>query len=77
MTLKEKELEVKKQLQNIASVLKEMLPEGFGFILLAYAHKEKGEMMYVSNSKREDVIKAMEEFIEKVGNTYGNDTGKY
>lgn len=76
-TLEEKELYVKQQLRRIANALEEMLPKGFGFTLLTYAHKENGEMMYVSNSKREDVVKAMEEFIEKTKNTYGNDTGKY
>lgn len=76
-TLEEKELYVKQQLQGIANALEEILPKGFGFTLLTYAHNESGEMMYVSNSKREDVVKAMEEFIEKTKTTYGNDTGKY
>ena len=34
-------------------------------------------MMYVSNANRKDVVNAMEEFIEKTKQNYGNDTGKY
>ena len=34
-------------------------------------------MMYVSNANRDDVEKAMEEWIEKTRNSYGNDTEKY
>ena len=44
---------------------------------MTYPHKTKGELIYVSNSNREDVVKALKEFIEKTENTYGNDTGKY
>lgn len=34
-------------------------------------------MMYASNANREDIVKAMKEWIEKTENTFGNDTGKY
>lgn len=33
--------------------------------------------MYVSNANRADVVNAMEEWIIKTKNNYGNDTGKY
>lgn len=68
---------VKSKMQHIARKVKEELPDGFGFVVLAFKFNEKGEMIYVSNANREDVVKSMEEFIEKTENSYGNDTGKY
>lgn len=68
---------VKSRMQNIARKVKEELPDNFGFVVLAFKFNGKGEMIYVSNANREDVVKSMEEFIEKTENSYGNDTGKY
>ena len=68
---------VKSRMQNIARKVDEELPDNFGFVVLAFKFNEKGEMIYVSNANREDVVKAMKEFIEKTENNYGNDTGKY
>lgn len=69
---------VKKNMQNIGTVCKELVPEGWGFIFMTYPHgSSKGELIYVSNSNREDVVKALEEFIEKTKNNFGNDTEKY
>ena len=68
---------VKAKMQDIAKNVKKELPEGFGFVVLAFKFNEKGQMIYVSNANREDVINSMKEFIEKTENSYGNDTGKY
>lgn len=68
---------VKSKMQNIARKVDEELPENWGFIVLAFKFNEKGEMIYVSNADREDVVESMKEFIEKTENSYGNDTGKY
>ena len=68
---------VKSKMQGIARKVKEELPEGFGFVVLAFKFNEKGQMIYTSNANREDVVEAMKEFIEKTKNNYGNDTGKY
>ena len=78
--MKSLEEEVKSRLQGIASNIKNELPAGIGFILLASpfnAKPNETEMMYVSNINREDVVKAMKEFIQKTENNFGNDTGKY
>lgn len=77
MTNQEVEEQVKGHLQEIAKVLQGMLPEDYGFIFMTYKHNSNGQLMYVSNSAREDVVKCLKEFIEKTENTYGNDTGKY
>lgn len=68
---------VKSKMQNIARKVKGELPDNFGFVVLAFKFNEKGEMIYVSNANRQDVVQAMKEFIEKTENNYGNDTGKY
>lgn len=65
MTSREKE--ANENLQKIANFVKENLPEGMGFVVLAFDFNTAGRMMYVSNANREDVIKAMDEFKEKIG----------
>lgn len=78
MDRKEIEEKVKGKMQDIARMIKKEIPNQYGFILLTFEHNTNaGSMIYVSDSDREDVIKAMEEFIEKTRNSYGNDTGKY
>lgn len=70
----------KQMMQQIAKNVKDELPEGFGFIVLAFefdAAPNTAQMMYVSNANRDDVEKAMEEWIEKTKTSYGNDTEKY
>lgn len=68
---------VKRKMQTIAHKVKEELPDGFGFVVLSFIFDNPGQMMYVSNANREDIVKAMKEWIEKTENNYGNDTGKY
>lgn len=54
-------------MQDIAKEISQKLPEGMGFALLAYEFGEVDDkkMLYVSNSNREDVLKAMLEFVNK------------
>lgn len=63
----EREKQANDTLQLIAQDIKEKLPENMGFALLAYefGDAEDKRLMYVSNSNREDVLKAMVEFLEK------------
>lgn len=77
--MEQKEIEeiVKSKMQTIADKVKEELPDGFGFVVLSFVFDNPGQMMYVSNANREDIVKAMKEWIEKTENNYGNDTGKY
>lgn len=78
MNQKELEEKVKEKMQDIARMIKSEIPREFGFVLLTFAHEsENWQMIYVSDSNREDVVKAMEEFIEKTKNNYGNGTVKY
>lgn len=53
-----------KILKEIGGVLKDQMPEGYGFSLLIFPFGEGGGMFYISSAERADMIKAMEEFIE-------------
>lgn len=70
---------VKKRMNTIAKKVDDELPEGYGFCVLAFSFgdAEGRQLMYVSNADRLDIMKAMEEWIEKTKDTFGNDTGKY
>ena len=73
-----REQEVNDMIQEIMQEIKNKLPEGMGFTLLAYEFGDKDgrRMLYASNSKREDVLKAMLEFVDKNLNDpkmYGKD----
>ena len=63
----EREEQVNNMLQEIMQEIKNKLPEGMGFTLLVYefGDKEGRRMLYASNSNREDVMKAMLEFVDK------------
>lgn len=74
----EREQQVNSVLQSIAKDIEAKLPEGMGFALLTYEFGDKDgrRMLYASNSNREDVLKAMLEFVDKNVNNpdmYGKD----
>ena len=78
--MESEEEHIKGKLQNIAQNIDKELPEGFGFALLTFrfnAEPDVSELMYVANADRQDIVKAMEEWIEKTKNSFGNDTDKY
>lgn len=78
--MENEEEHIKGKLQNIAQNIDKELPEGFGFALLTFkfnAEPDTSDLMYVSNANRQDIVKAMKEWIEKTENNFGNDTGKY
>lgn len=45
--------------------MKAVLPEGVGYTLFLYDYGAKGNMFYLSTAQREDMLKSLEEFIEK------------
>ncbi len=78
--MESEEEHIKGKLQTIAQNIDKELPEGFGFALLTFkfnAEPDTSDLMYVSNANRADIVKAMEEWIEKTKNSFGNDTNKY
>ena len=60
--------EAEKVLKDIGEKLRDVMPEGYGFTFLMYSFGEGGNMFYISNAMREDMIKSMKEFIEKQEN---------
>lgn len=42
------------------------MPEGVGFALLVFDFGEGGNLAWMSNGRREDMIKAVKEWLEKV-----------
>jgi hypothetical protein len=59
-------------MQDLAKHIENSIGNKYGFCLLVYEHNTgEGRMNYVSNSNREDVVKAMKEFIEKSEGAWG------
>lgn len=52
--------------RDIGRVLKDAMPPGWGFTLMMFSYGENGHTTYISSAKREDVIKALAEMIEKL-----------
>lgn len=68
--------DVTERLQETARMIETMLPPYTGFVLLAFdfnAAPNTSRLQYVSNGNREDVVKAMREFINKTENGWGKD----
>lgn len=63
-----KEEEAYAMMSSIAKDIDEKLPDGMGFMLMAYefgSDEPERRTLYVSNSRREDVMRMMVEFLEK------------
>jgi hypothetical protein len=56
--------EIKALLLGVASYLHENCPKGFGFALQLFEFKGEA-FFYFSNANREDMIKALREFINR------------
>ena len=55
--------EIEDFLRTQASQLKNELPKGYGFALLIFDFGPDGFMSWMSNAEREDMVRAMKEFI--------------
>lgn len=51
---------------KIARVLKDNMPNGWGFTLILYNYGDEGFMTYLSTGQREDCIKMLEELLLKI-----------
>lgn len=62
-----REQEASDMLQDIAKDIQGKLPDGMGFMLMAYEFGDAParKMLYVSNGNRADVMRTMVEFLEK------------
>lgn len=65
MTYEVRDEKAEAMLKEIGQLLKAACPPGYGFNLLVFTFGEGGNMFYCSNAQREDMIRAMQEFIAK------------
>jgi hypothetical protein len=68
----QEEAKSKQTMQGIASVIQEFFPK-MGFVFMIFEKNKAGQMNYVSNCHREDVVKALEEFIDKTRGSWAKD----
>jgi hypothetical protein len=62
---------VESALRDLAKQIKPQVPDGFGFTLMIFSYGQPGlakegpagSMFYISSAQREDMVKAMKEFI--------------
>lgn len=59
--------QIEKLLRDIAQNIGAQIPEGFGFTLLIFGYGDDESMFYISSAQRNDMVKAMREFIQKQG----------
>lgn len=62
--LEEEDAKVRRDMQALGRHVDRQLPYGWGFVVLAFPFGAGGRMNYVANAEREDVVRAMYEFIE-------------
>ena len=55
--------EVKASGESLAKIIDAALPPGHGFALLIFEFGEKGQLSYISNAQRDDMIATMKDFI--------------
>lgn len=67
--IKEVEKMLTPELQALAKMINDKLPEGWGFGLMIFEfNREPGSpLLWVSSGKREDMIENMREYIEQRG----------
>lgn len=53
------------RLRDICHAITERLPEGTGFIILAFPFNREGNIRYASNARREDAVAGMKEWLIK------------
>lgn len=65
--------QTKNKMQKIAKDISSRLPEGMGFVLLAFelGDKPNRRLNYVSNGNREDIVGVMKEWIRKTEGHFG------
>lgn len=60
---KAKRLVLEKQCADVGRQIARLLPAGVGFTLLVFDFGEKGDVAYVSNGRRADVLKLLKEHV--------------
>lgn len=53
-------------LQRTATLIKDELPDGFGYILFAFNFGPNGTLVYTSNADRKDAVAVLKEWLLKI-----------
>ena len=61
--------EIERLLKELGIKIRKDMPRGFGFTLFIFGYGEDKPLFYISSAVREDMIKTMYEFIEKLQET--------
>ncbi len=56
-------IEIELVLKKLGSIIRDALPQGWGFTLQIFNFGEQGSNFYISNAQRPDMIRMMKEFI--------------
>lgn len=57
---------IRERMQDIASEVNDRIPVGYGFVVMCFKFNTgEDRLEYCSNGRREDVLKALQEFIDK------------
>lgn len=59
--------DVTRIMRDLGRLLAKQMPPGWGFGLLMFTLGEGGTMTWISNANREDMLKAMQEFLKAQG----------
>ena len=57
---------LEEEARSLGRVIKDVMPEGIGYFLLMFTFGEGGWATFVSNAEREDMIKAIEELLQRL-----------
>lgn len=55
--------EIEQDLREIGRAVADSLPKGWGFTLFIFSFGEGGSTFYLSNANRDDMLKALTEFM--------------
>lgn len=58
--------ELEQQCREIGEVIAENIPRNCGFMLMVFEYGEGGWMTYMSNAKRADMVRVLQEWIDRV-----------
>lgn len=58
-------LVLEQQCRELATLLKERVPAGVGFALFIFDYGEKGNLAYVATAQRDDMRRAILEWLER------------
>ena len=57
--------EIERVSTEIGRMLKNVMPDGWGFTLLMFTYGADGSMFYISSAERSDMMRPMREFLQK------------